>query len=348
MGLSWFNLAALGVLCWLLFVVSEDWWVTTVLTYAPRLPYLAPALGLFVASLFWHRRSMWVNLAAIAIVLGPVMELSVPLARQFNAQTDGSSRFELTVVSCNTQAFKPNFAKILEEIAVINPDVVVLQEASPLSPLVDEFFRNWHSVHYDHYWVGSRFPLKLVAKCEVEAFERTAGLIVEIDTPAGPIVVGDIHQMTSRKGLYELSPRSLLTGDGPEMLERYQVRRDDESIQIRNMVEEARRDRPLIALGDFNTPVSSTFFQRHWGDLQSAFDVTGFGYGYSYPCKQFRYWPKNMPWARIDHVLCSPEWTVRSCQIGHSMGSDHRLIAATLLLTVPTAVSSEDTMVGLR
>ena len=347
-GFSWFNLAALGVLYWLLFVVSEDWWVTTVLTYAPRLPCLAPALGLLVASLFWHRPSAWVNLAAIAVVLGPVMELSVPLARMVSAPADESGQFELTVVSCNTQAFKPNFAKILEEVAVINPDVVALQEAFPLSPLVGEFFQNWHSVNYDHYWIGSRYPLKLVAKCDVEAFERTAGLIVEIDTPAGPIVVSNIHQMTSRKGLYKISPRSLLDGNGPENLERFQDRRNEESIQIRNLVDEARRDCPLIALGDFNTPSSSTFFRRHWSDLQSAFDVAGCGYGYSYPCTRNRYWPEDMPWARIDHVLCSHEWTVRSCQMGHSTGSDHRLIAATLRLSIPIAVTSDDAVAGLR
>ena len=347
-GLSWFNLAALGVLCWLLFVISEGWWVSTVLTYAPRTPFMAPALGLLVASLFWNRRSLWVNVVSLAVVLGPVMGLSVPASRMLSPAAAETSDFELRIVSCNVQAFKPNFAKVLEEIAVIKPDVVALQEAFPLSPLLDEAFRGWHTISHDRYWVGSRFPVKLVAQCEVPIFERSAGMVVEIETPSGPVRLGDIHQMTARRGLMELSKRSLFDGEGPRRLEESQELRVEESLLIREQIESARGDKPLLIVGDFNTPVSSQMFQRHWGDFQSAFDLAGIGYGYTSPCKANRFWPENLPWARIDHILCSPEWTVRSCQIGKSAGSDHRLIAATLRLSVPTAVSSGGAVVGLR
>ena len=347
-GLSWLNLAALGVLCWLLFVVSESWWVSTVLTYAPRTPFLAPALGLLVASLFWKRRAIWVNAVSLTVVLGPVMGLSVPASRWLSPTIAETSEFELKIVSCNVQAFQPNFAKVLAEIAVIKPDVVALQEAFPLSPLLDEAFRGWHTVSHDRYWVGSRFPVKLIAQCEVPIFERSAGMVVEIETPSGPVLLGDIHQMTARRGLMELSKRSLFDGAGPRRLEESQELREEESLTIREQIESARRDKPLLIVGDFNTPVSSQMFQRHWGDFQSAFDLAGIGYGYTSPCKANRFWPENLPWARIDHILCSPEWTVRSCQIGKSAGSDHRLIAATLRLSIPTAGISEDSVAGLR
>ena len=348
MGLSCFNLAALGVLCWLLFVVSEDWWVSTVLTYAPRTPFVAPALGLLVASWFWQRRAIWVNAVSLVVVLGPVMGLSVPASRFLSPAIVEADEFELKIVSCNVQAFKPNFAKVLDEIAVIKPDVVALQEAFPLSPLLDEAFRGWHTVSHDRYWVGSRFPVKLVVQCEVPIFERSAGMVVEIETPSGPVQLGDIHQMTARRGLMELSKRSLIDGEGPRRLEESQVLRIEESLSIREQIESVRGDRPLLVVGDFNTPVSSQMFQRHWGDFQSAFDQAGIGYGYTSPCKANRFWPENLPWARIDHILCSPEWTVRSCQIGKSAGSDHRLIAATLRLSAPAAFRSDDTVAGLR
>ncbi|MBC8114897.1 MAG: endonuclease/exonuclease/phosphatase family protein [Candidatus Saccharimonas sp.] len=347
-GLSWFNLAALGVLCWLLFVVSESWWVGTVLTYAPRAPFVAPTLGLLVAALFWHRPALWVNAVSLVVVLSPVMGLSLPASRLLSPSIVESGEFELKVVSCNVQAFKPNFKKVLEEIAVIDPDVVALQEAFPLSPLLDEAFRGWYTVSHDRYWVGSRFPVKLVAQCEVPIFERSAGMVVEIETPSGPVLLGDIHQMTARRGLVELSKRSLFGGEGPRRLEESQELREEESLTIRDQIESARGDKPLLLVGDFNTPVSSQMFQRHWGDFQSAFDLAGIGYGYTSPCKANRYWPENLPWARIDHILCSPEWTVRSCQIGKSAGSDHRLIAATLRLSVPAAVTSDEVVAGVR
>ena len=348
MGLSWLNLAALGVLCWLLFAVSESWWVSTVLTYAPRTPFAAPALGLLVASLFWHRPSLWLNAVSLAVVLGPVMGLSLPTSRLLSPSVVETGELELKIVSCNVQAFKPDFAKVLDEIAAINPDVVAFQEAFPLSPLLDEAFRGWHTVNHDRFWVGSRYPLKIIAKCDIDIFDRAAGLIVELETPSGPVVLGNIHPMTVRWGISELNAGSLVTGEGPHALAAYELRREAERAGIRGFVDSARGDKALLVVGDFNSPTSSPMFQRHWSDMQSAFDLAGVGYGYTYPSKRSRYWPENLPWVRIDHILCSPEWTVRSCQIGQSTGSDHRLIAAKLRLTVPAAVVTEDTVAGLR
>ena len=88
----------------------------------------------------------------------------------------------------------------------------------------------------------------------------------------------------------------------------------------------------MIVCGDFNTPVSSSLFLKNWGDFQSSFDVAGFGFGYTSPCKGGRFWPNNFPWARIDHILCSEEWAIHQCEVGKSDGSDHRLITATVQL----------------
>ena len=347
-GLSWLNLAALGVLCWLIFSVSESWWVSAVLTYAPRAPLVAPTLGLLAAACFWHRPSLAVNVVSLIVVLGPLMGLSLPVSRLAGSTVVEPDQFELKLVSCNVQAFTPNFAKVLDEIAVIQPDVIALQEAFPLSPLLAETYRDWHTISHDRYWVGSRWPIKRLADFEIPTFERSAGLVVEIETPRGPVVLADIHQMTARRGLMELSKRSFFDGDGTERLEESISQREEESILIREQVETVRGDKPLLLCGDFNTPVSSQVFQRYWGDFQSAFDLAGVGYGYTSPCKANRFWPENLPWARIDHILCSPEWNVASCQIGKSAGSDHRLITATLRLSLPSALTDDEAMTGLR
>jgi endonuclease/exonuclease/phosphatase family metal-dependent hydrolase len=332
-GLSCLNLVALCAVSYLIYSVSETWWVGTVLTYAPRTPYLVPTLMLLVASLFWHRPSIGMNLVAAAIVLVPIMGLSLPLANW----TAGSSRPEgeirVKILSCNVQSFKPHFEKVLAEISAIKPDVVALQEAFRGDARLDEFFRDWHTLQHGHYWVGSRYPVTLISDCEVTQFGgRLAGMLVQIELPSGPIVLGDIHQMTARFGLKELNRNTLINGDGTQELENFEGERYLESIDIRAKVETARADRPLIVCGDFNTPSSSSLFQKHWGDLQSSFDIAGIGYGYTSPCKGNRFWPDNLPWARIDHILCSSEWVVRDCQIGTSDGSDHRLIAATIVL----------------
>jgi endonuclease/exonuclease/phosphatase (EEP) superfamily protein YafD len=139
--------------------------------------------------------------------------------------------------------------------------------------------------------------------------------------------------MTARRSLGELTPRGVMLGRGPEIIEPHQTLRNQEMMEVRAQIEELRGGMPLIVMGDFNTPVSSSLFRRWWSDLPSAFDTVGFGLGYTSPCrKNHRYWFDDTPWVRIDHVLFSPEWQAVSCDIGTSDGSDHRLIAAVLRL----------------
>lgn len=333
LALSCLNLAALCLVSYLLYAVSETWWVGTVLTYAPRTPYLIPSIALILASLFWHRGSLGINLISAAIVVVPIMGLSLPLDRWVSGSHLSEGELSLKIVSCNVQSFKPDFDKVLDEIKQIKPDIVALQETFRGDQRLDDFFGQWYTLQHGHYWIGSRFPLKHVTDCKVTQFGgRTAGMLVELETPNGPILLGDVHQMTARKGLVELNRKTLVNGDGTTELEDFGGERYLESLAIRAQIDSVREDRPMIVCGDFNTPSSSSLFQKHWGDLQSAFDVAGFGYGYTSPCKGNRYWPDNLPWARIDHILCSGEWTVRHSQIGKSDGSDHRLIMAVVAL----------------
>ena len=134
--------------------------------------------------------------------------------------------------------------------------------------------------------------------------------------------------MTARRGLQDLSPSELATGSAQASLEEFQLLRLAESSELREQIRQHTGDLPLIVAGDFNTPSSSSLFSRTWGDLISAFDVAGTGYGYTSPVKPQRYWVSYLPWARIDHVLCSSGWQIVRCQVGQSRGSDHHVIFA--------------------
>jgi endonuclease/exonuclease/phosphatase family metal-dependent hydrolase len=345
LAFSLLNFFALCAVSYILFVVSEQWWLGTLLTFAPRSPYLIPSVALVFASLFWHRGSLGINLISVLIVLVPIMGLAVPTDFESLNKKTFSTQTSLKIVSCNVQEFQPDFRKVMREIFAINPDVIALQEALKDEPLLQTQFPDWHVVHVGNFWIGSRYPVKLVTECQVRQFEgRLAGIVVEIDSPMGPVALSDIHQMTARRGLTELSRRSFVDGDGTKELEAFSSERYLEAIELRDAVDAARKDRPVIVVGDFNTPVSSNLFQKHWGDLQSSFDTAGFGFGYTSPCKGNRFWPDNTPWARIDHILCSNEWTVRRCQIGRSNGSDHRLIAALLEMRNPPAPTKQTSL----
>jgi endonuclease/exonuclease/phosphatase (EEP) superfamily protein YafD len=332
-GLSCLNLVFLSAVNYVLYFVSERWWIGTVLTFSPRIVFLLPALVLLLASLLWHRTSLVVNLIAAGIVLVPLMELSLPLDLWLNGSPRTDGNLVLRVVSCNVQSFQPAISKVLDEIAALKPDIVALQEAFGDDEQIDRFFHDWHTVRQGQYRIFSRDPVALLAPCEVTQFGgRLAGMIVRIDCEGSPVVLANIHQMTVRSQLEELRSDSFFSGKGKKELEQATVERNLESAAIRDSIDRAQKSNSLIVCGDFNTPTSSNLFRRHWGDLKSSFDSAGLGYGYTSPCKGSQYWPDNTPWARIDHILCSPEWSVKACEVGESDGSDHRLIVATLVL----------------
>lgn len=328
--LSLLNLVGAALFAWLVFEVSEDWWVGTVATYAPRLPMLFPALLLGLAGWHWHRWSILPNVLAAGIIAGPVAGF------QFSAiSSDGGAAMspgsELRVVSCNVQNFEPDFAAVLAEISRVNPDVVAFQEAREMPPLLEKYFGTWHTVHRGEYWIGSRYPLEQIATCEAAAFDRMTALQVLVRHPRGDFLVTNLHLMTARRGLSELSLGGIISGDAIAGLRQQRRWRAAEAGATRKFLSKSSSDRPHLVVGDFNMPTSSSLYRFYFSDLANAFDEAGWGYGYTSPCRPMRYWLPNSPWVRIDHVLASHHWQVTTCGTGETDGSDHRLVWAGLI-----------------
>ena len=326
------NLGALTVVWYLLFQVSETWWLSTALTYLPRLPYAFPAFVLLAGSILWDRRTVVLNIVAIAIALGPIAEYKIPVSSMLAGSPTSTPGPPLKVVSCNIQQFRPDFTTVLRELASEAPDVVAFQECQGLHPLLDQFFDGWHCAHVSEFWIGSKYPVREIGRCTSAAFKRTTALAVEIDTPDGTFQLINLHLMTARHGLRGLNLRSLVSDLDAGEAERSTALRDAEAAQTRTFAFDLQSDMPQIVVGDFNVPSSSSMYRRYWNGLTNAFDVRGIGYGYSAPCSPHRFWLDGVPWIRVDHVLTSTDWSVNECHIGRRNGSDHRLIAASLSL----------------
>lgn len=325
--LSIANLLAVVGIWFLIFVVSEQHWLTTALTYLPRSPYLLPAAILLVCAFRWNRKSIWPNLMAAMIVIGPIMELQIPLST-WNQESPVDSN--LKIVSCNVQNFHPDFATVLSEISKCNPHIVAFQEARDEHSLLEDYFDGWHSVELAEFWVGSKYPLKVIGQHFNPTIDRMIAITVEVDAPDGKFVLCNLHQTTPRDSLADLRLRSLFDRDDQDAVEMSGLLRNNEAFLTREFVSRTDRSTPLMVVGDFNMPQSSSLYQLHWGEFQNAFDVAGFGYGYTAPCRPHRFWPDGVPWSRIDHILTSSHWQVLHCDTGRLNGSDHRLIAAEL------------------
>ena len=313
-------------------LASESWWVSHVLTYLPRVPYLIVPIALIGFAWRFHRKSMWFNLVSIGIVIGPIMDLRLTLA---SLQTPAKG-LNVKVVSCNVQNHQPVFSKVLTEISSLNPEIVALQESTPHHELLRKYFQKWNSASHGRLWVGSKHPVRLIGHCTPDFSHRTCALAVEVQAPSGSYLVFNVHLMTARHALTELSIPNLLNGHAAEVIGNHTHNRGTESGNVRAFVfhHAQRLELPYIIVGDFNTPSSSSLYRDTWGDLTNAFDVAGMGYGYTSPCANHRFWLNNTPWLRIDHILVSPECGVRSCRIGESDGSDHRLISARVTIPV--------------
>ena len=317
----------------LVWEVSESHWLGSVVTFLPRLPWLVPGLLLIAAALLARSRMFWLNLATLLFALFAVTEFNVPWNRITSSSASAvHDEQTLRIVSCNVQVFEPDFSLVLREIQRAKPDVIAFQEAFRPPRQLLEQFADWHHLRVRGFWIGSKWPLRVLGECQTDVYSHLSGLAVEVDAPFGKFVLADVHLMTARKSLVELRPLELLSGDSQLALAAATVARSEEARQARAFVTEHQSEMPIIVVGDFNMPTSSSVYRESFGDLTNAFEASAFGFGFTAPCKRFRHWPSNTPWQRIDHILVNSAWDVRACHIGEHDGSDHRLIAATLRL----------------
>lgn len=323
--LSWGNFLALWIVVGLIQGVSERWWLSTVILYLPRIPWMIPAIVLVPVSIRYAWKTSFINLVSILLVLGPVMNwqcggITLPAVDR--------SLSRVTVVSCNVQSFKPDFRQIVNEINRINPDIILFQEAFEDHPALETLVEGWHVNRVDEYLAASKWPIRFVEKCEVGALERTTVVRYTVETPEGELTVCNVHQISPRHALTQLKPWSLITGSGVEDVQRETVMRDVEAMKAREFTLTLGQSSPTLIAGDFNMPNDSSLFRKHWGDLTDAYASAAVGYGYTSPCQTKFVWPNNTPWAQVDHILLTRDLAVERCWIGASGGSDHRLIAA--------------------
>ncbi len=327
--IAWAHFALMWGAIALIHGVSESWWPGTMVVYLPRIPWVVPALILIPLSVRFGWKPLLINTTAGLLAIGPVMNWQS--GGLFRPAVDRQA-YQLTVVSCNVQSFRPKFDQVVVELNRIGPDIVLFQEAFEDHALLATLFDGWHVHRVDEYLVASKLPLKFVSTLFVPGFERVTAVRYEVETPLGPVAVFNVHQTSPRRSLTQLKPWSPLIGSGIETVEQETTLRDVEALKTRAFTAPEGLNQPVLITGDFNMPNDSSLFRRHWGNLQDAYALTAVGYGYTSPCSQGRLWPGNTPWAQVDHILANKDWQVERCWIGESAGSDHRLIAAQLRL----------------
>jgi len=326
--LAWTYLAAALIVATLVWSIGDTTMLGTVLLFMGRWVFLLPLVLLVPAALLYHRLLLAPLAVAALVILGPVMGLRTGWRRILPAPAGTPMR----VVTFNADGGEFVAQMIPTLLLQWKPQVLAIQECgemlSSVVQRVPTWMPGWHEFVGTDLCLLSHYPIreaKVMDRSQLDRVKQSeekefggAGYVVRfvLETPSGPIRVVNLHLETPRKGLEGLMERDL------RRLEMNTEIREIESNLARSWASEGTG--PLLVLGDFNTPVESRIFQRHWGDLADAFSVAGTGFGMT----KYNGWIR----ARIDHVLASDDWHVDHATVGRDLHSDHRPLIVDLTL----------------
>ncbi|MEO6030341.1 MAG: endonuclease/exonuclease/phosphatase family protein, partial [Burkholderiaceae bacterium] len=225
-----------------------------------------------------------------------------------------------------------SFRLIAREVALHDPDILVMQDAGRLSELwrgdpkvAGSIFTGREVYTGGEYIVVSRHPLHDCRLGDI-SFGAQGHAYVRCTVVANGVEFDlfTAHFLSPRDGLnaarYE---RAQGVGD-------WQRNFNDRLAQAHKLASDASsRRRPLVVAGDLNAPETSPVIRALLrSGLRDAFATAGLGYGYTYG-HALR---PGFSFLRIDHILVSPEIGVLDCFAGGARASEHRPVIADLLL----------------
>ncbi len=222
----------------------------------------------------------------------------------------------------------PKAETIVAAIEQARPDVVVVAECSGRLLEAIEAMGGWHAHRSSSsLCLASRHAVLRWEERDPMDFwkENGSGAIARatLNTPAGAVRVGLVHLETPRDALDHFPDLSSIPTLG-NITRQNTAQRERESRVAREWIFSGG-DFPTIVAGDFNLPIESAIYRRHWSDLRNSFSRSGVGFGNT---KQTRRWG-----IRIDHILTTDDFATRWARIGQDVGSDHLPLLAELTLS---------------
>ena len=337
----------LCLLTWIVLVQTSEWFLpATLLAYGPRFVLLLPFVALIPLALITSRIALIPLSVALLVVLGPIMGARLAWETILHRQPAASHPDVLRVLTFNTEGGDAIAKQLRELVSRQIPDIIALQECGDVLWDSLQALPRWHSARYAQMCSASRWPIASTDTMPRRGFERiskfgfggTGGAVRYVfDTPKGPLALVNLHLETARKGLEGLMGKDGFVPDQLRLPEPETAKHSEEmssritlNTKIRDLESERasvwsvhfERAIPVLIAGDFNLPVESAIFRKHWGAFTDAFESSGTGFG----------WTKSegrLLHIRIDHILGS-EMAPRPVGIwlGADLGSDHLPVIA--------------------
>lgn len=274
---------------------------------------VVPALAALGVATVTRRRALGVVAGALALLHLVWAAPDLQPARPLPDDVDQAPRLRL--YSANLLFTNIDMGGFATEIRAARPDVVALQEVSPVNlarleetGVLDDF------PHRSVFARPDAFGTGVFSKLPLDDSEQTpvAGLPVARTT----VLVGD-----HRVRLYDVHTRAPF---GPGGVPTWSQQLD----ALRGFAEEEKG--PLVLTGDFNATSAHRGFRELLGaGLRDAHVERGRGWVTTWP-SDLRLLP---PLARLDHVLVSDAVAVLGVREGTGRGSDHKPLVADLAVT---------------
>jgi vancomycin resistance protein VanJ len=260
--------------------------------------YATPWAVLFALSaiclIHWWRRAR-VRAVALAVSAGCLTMLVI---RGFGFASAPGGPSSIRIAYWNVARPEWRLDKILRQADHMNADFLVFGEhrEGPKTPA------QWK----DHY--RGRFVLPLARELLLVAPDE----VKRIDGGS----LGGAGGCQICRAVVQGREIFLLMVDFTASLERSRKPAFDRLFQI----VDAYSEKPLLVIGDFNTPSDSIYFDRLRSRLTSAFETAGRGYAAT--------WPMPIPVLQLDHIWTNKHLRVIRCEHRTSVYSDHRAVIA--------------------
>jgi vancomycin resistance protein VanJ len=311
---SWLYAALIVFLLAAIHGAGERWWPVTLVLFGPRWLFLLPGVALGIAGHVGGAPSLWWLQGAIGLVVaGPFMDLSLPLARSWQACA-GRTRVRILTLNQQSGRFKVDaLIRIIEREKI---DVICFQEMI-FDPTLERYLSKGWSRDRGRC-IATRLPIVEELDSSTSPYADPGLDRVRLRCGSGAeFLFAAVHGPSMRPGF-----NGLRAGNLRDLKQAIAARRRA-IFELVAALENARGT-PTIVAGDFNTPSDSPMLAALRPRCRFGFEQAGWGYGYT--------WPSRCPWVRIDHILASPEWAFAGCWVGPDVGSDHLPVIAEVVL----------------
>ncbi len=310
------------------YVVGEHWWVTGAGLYAPRFFFALP-LPFTVAALWLagRRGLLWTQLVAGLLLFFPLFGFVVP-----HASTVRVNAPKLRVLSFNVNSTFAGVAPIARGVVAEAPDLVLVQEATWGSPLVEALRASFPFVQTStQFIIASRYPISSATDPDRLSFSgrlrSPCFMRYTIDTPLGSLAVYNVHPRSPRgvlhlrqfrATLHELRTGEMFAGDPETDVTSNAALR---TLQLATAADRAARETlPVIIAGDTNLPGLSAIAREHLSGFADGFHAASWGFGYTFP--------ERHPFLRLDRILTNEKLRVVGFHVDCRGLSDHRCVVA--------------------